>query len=86
MNEVLPVEYYHIVFTLPSQLNLIIRYNDRLLYNLLFKAVKETLLETGRNPDNIGAEIGFLGVLHTWGQNLLDHPHIHCDAPVEVYQ
>ena len=81
MNEVLPVEYYHVVFTLPSQLNLIVKYNERLLYNLLFKAVKETLLEAGRNPDNIGCEIGFLGVLHTWGQNLLDHPHIHCVVP-----
>jgi hypothetical protein len=81
MNNILPVEYYHIVFTLPSQLNLIVRYNERLLYNLLFKTVKETLLEAGKNPDNIGAEIGFLAVLHTWGQNLLDHPHIHCVVP-----
>ena len=81
MNEVLPVEYYHVVFTLPSQLTLIVRYNERIFYNLLFKAVKETLLEAGRNPDNIGCEIGFLAVLHTWGQNLLDHPHIHCVVP-----
>jgi hypothetical protein len=81
MNEILPVEYYHVVFTLPSQLNLIVRYNERLLYNLLFQTVKETLLEAGKNPDNLGAEIGFLAVLHTWGQNLLDHPHIHCVVP-----
>ena len=81
MNEVLPVEYYHIVFTLPSQLNLLVRYNERLLYNLLFMSVKETLLEAGRNTDNLGAEIGFLAVLHTWGQNLLAHPHIHLVVP-----
>ena len=81
MNEILPVDYYHIVFTLPSQLNLIIRYNERLLYDLLFITVKETLLEAGINTDNLGAQIGFLAVLHTWGQNLLDHPHVHCVVP-----
>lgn len=81
MDETLPVEYYHIVFTVPSQLNLIIRYNERLLYNLLFLTVKETLIEAGKNPHNLGAEIGCLSMLHTWGQNLLDHPHIHCVVP-----
>src|SRR5262245_13354863 len=57
------------------------RYHQAELYNLLFRAVSETLREIARNPEHLGAEIGFFGILHTWGQNLLFHPHIHCVIP-----
>ncbi|MCG8573159.1 MAG: IS91 family transposase [Spirochaetes bacterium] len=81
MKELLPVNYYHIVFTLPDLLNPISLVNKKLVYNLLFKCVKETLLEAAGNPKNLGADIGFLTILHTWGQNLQFHPHIHCVVP-----
>src|SRR5215831_13981754 len=80
-NELLAVAYVHVVFTLPQQLSPLILQNKKLLYDLLFRASAETLLEVARNPKHLGAEIGFLSVLHTWGQNLLHHPHIHCVIP-----
>src|SRR5208283_488273 len=79
--ELLPVSYFHIVFTLPHELSALILQNKRLLYDLLFRASAETLLELARDPKHLGAEIGFLGVLHTWGQNLQHHPHIHYVVP-----
>lgn len=81
MEELLPVQYFHVVFTIPDIFNRIALCNKKVVYDLLFKAVKETLLEAAKNPKNLDARIGFLAVLHTWGQNLLDHPHIHCVVP-----
>ena len=79
--ELLATPYFHVVFSLPHQLNALIRQNEVELYNLLFRAVAETLVEVAANPEHLGAEIGFFGILHTWGQNLLFHPHIHCVVP-----
>lgn len=79
--ELLPVGYFHIVFTLPKELSALALRNPAALYGLLFHASAETLLEVARDPQHLGAEIGFLSVLHTWGQNLLHHPHVHCVVP-----
>jgi hypothetical protein len=76
--EILPVKYFHIVFTIPDILNPLVLQNKILLYNILFRATSETLNKAAENPDNLGAIIGFMAVLHTWGQNLMDHPHLHC--------
>jgi len=72
----LPVEYFHVVFTLPDPVNVLLRWNRRLLLNLLFKAVGETLLEFGQR--HLGGEPGITVVLHTWGQTMIEHPHLHC--------
>src|SRR6204780_3267339 len=80
-NELLPVAYVHVVFTLPHQLSQLALQNKKVLYDLLFRASAETLLEIAIDPKHLGAEIGFLSVLHTWGQNLLHHPHVHCVIP-----
>jgi hypothetical protein len=79
--ELLPVPYFHLVFTLPAALGPLILQNPRLLYGLLMQAVAETLLQVAADPRHLGAEIGFLAVLHTWGQNLMHHPHVHCVIP-----
>ena len=79
--ELLPVPYFHIVFTLPHELSALMLQNKRLLYDLLFRASAATLLEVARNPKHLGADIGLLSVLHTWGQNLQHHPHVHCVVP-----
>lgn len=79
--ELLPVPYFHVVFTLPTALAPLALQNPRVLYGLLFRAASETLLEVAANPRHLGARIGFLAVLHTWGQNLLHHPHVHCVVP-----
>lgn len=76
--ELLPITYYHIVFTLPDELNQIILLNKEVMYNILFKSASQTLLKLGRDTKHLGAEIGIISVLHTWGQNLMDHPHLHC--------
>ncbi len=76
--ELLPIKYFHIVFTVPSALNALILQNKRLLYDVLFRAASETLQQAAENPKNLGAQIGFIAVLHTWSQNLMDHPHLHC--------
>lgn len=78
MKDILPVEYYHAVFTVPDTLNKIILYNKKIAYKLLFKAVSKTLLEVAGNKKNLGAKIGFISVMHTWDQLLNFHPHIHC--------
>ena len=75
------VEYYHAVFTLPDELAPVALQNKQVVYNLLFRSVSETLLTLVRDPKRLGAEIGFLAILHTWGQTLLHHPHIHCVIP-----
>jgi hypothetical protein len=77
----LPVEYFHVVFTLPHALSALILQNKRILYDLLFRASAETLLEIAADPKRLGAEVGFLSILHTWGQTLQHHPHIHCVIP-----
>ncbi len=79
--DLLPVEYYHVVFTLPGELGPLVLQNKRCLYGLLFQAVSETLLTVAADPKRLGARIGFLAILHTWGQNLGHHPHVHCVVP-----
>jgi len=79
--ELLPVPYCHVVFTMPEALTLLALQNPQLVYGLLFRAVSQTLLEIAADPRRLGARIGFLAVLHTWSQNLLGHPHIHCVVP-----
>jgi putative transposase/transposase-like zinc-binding protein len=79
--ELLPVEYFHVVFTLPQSLGALAFQNQRVFYGILFKAASETLLRIGADPKHLGARIGFLAVLHTWGQNLHFHPHLHCVIP-----
>ncbi len=66
--------YFHVVFTLPHELNTLCRQNACLLYDLLFNASAETMLEVAANPKRLGAHIGFISILHTWGQNLLLNP------------
>ena len=79
--EVLGVPYFHVVFTLPHELNPLCQYNPEVLYGLLFQTSAATLLEVAADPKHLGAEIGFLSILHTWGSNLLLHPHVHCAIP-----
>lgn len=79
--ELLPVEYFHVVFTVPEEIARIAFYNQRVVYGILFQAAAQALLTIARDPKFLGAEIGFFGILHTWGQNLLHHPHIHFVVP-----
>src|ERR1700689_2613475 len=80
-DELLPVEYFHVVFTLPDTFNALALANKRVVYGVLFDAVSQTLLEVAANPKHLGAKIGFMAILHTWGQNLRLHPHLHCVVP-----
>jgi hypothetical protein len=80
-SELLPVEYFHVVFTIPEQLGFLALQNKRVIYGLLFRAASQTLLEIAADKKYLGAVIGFLAVLHTWGQALQHHPHIHCVIP-----
>lgn len=79
--ELLPTPYFHVVFTLPNHFGPLALQNQRVVYGLLFQAAAETLLEVAANPKHLGAEIGVLAVLHTWGQTLTHHPHVHCVVP-----
>jgi len=79
--ELLPVPYFHVVFTLPHQLAPLGLANQRVVYDLLFQAAAQTLSQIAADPRHLGAKIGFLAVLHTWGQRLNHHPHIHCVVP-----
>ncbi|MGO9646657.1 MAG: IS91 family transposase [Terriglobales bacterium] len=80
--ELLPVDaYFHVVFTLPQEIAQLALQNAREIYRILFRAASETLLTIAADPQHFGADIGFLAVLHTWGQNLHLHPHIHCVVP-----
>src|SRR5260370_5980178 len=76
--ELLNTQYFHVVFTLPQQIATIAYQNKRELYGILFRAAAETLLTIAADPKHLSAEIGFFAVLHTWCQNLLHHPHLHC--------
>jgi len=78
LTRLLPTPYFHVVFTLPEQLQPLGLKNRRVLYGLLFRAASQTLLQLAADPRRLGAQIGFTAVLHTWGQNLLFHPHLHC--------
>ena len=77
----LPVGYFHMVFTIPNEFNTLMLLNQKIMYNVLFKAVSETLLELAKDKKYLDADIGITTILHTWGQNLMYHPHIHCIVP-----
>ncbi len=79
--DLLPVPYFHVVFTLPHKIGALALQNAREIYRILFRAASETLLTIAADPRRLGAAIGFLAVLHTWGQNLHLHPHVHCVVP-----
>ena len=79
--DLLPTPYVHVVFTLPQPLGPVALQNKAEIYGLLFRASAETLLQVAGDPKHLGAEIGFFSVLHTWNQQLLHHPHIHCVVP-----
>jgi hypothetical protein len=79
--ELLPVEYFHVVFTVPAEVAAIAYQNKAAVYDILFRATAETLRTIAAQPRFLGAEIGFIAILHTWGQNLLHHPHLHCVVP-----
>jgi len=79
--ELLDAPYFHVVFTLPQEIEVIAFQNQAVVYDILFRAVSETLRRIAADPKHLGAEIGFLAVLHTWGQNLMHHPHLHCLVP-----
>ena len=79
--ELLPTRYVHVIFTLPHRLAPLALQNKKVIYDLLFRASAETLLEVARDPRHLGAEIGFFSVLHTWSQKLGLHPHVHCVIP-----
>ena len=80
-SELLPVQYFHVVLTLPATLGPLALQNQRVVYGFLFRAAAETLQQIAADPKHLGANIGFLAVLHTWGQNLQYHPHVHCVVP-----
>src|SRR5215469_13671585 len=79
--ELLPCEYFHVVFTLPEPLAKLSLQNKRQMYHLLFRATAETLQTIAADPKHLGAQIGFFCILHTWGQTLTVHPHLHCVVP-----
>lgn len=79
--ELLPVEYFHVVFTVPQEVAAIAYQNKAAVYDILFHATSETLRTIAADSKHLGAEIGFIAILHTWGQNLLHHPHLHCVVP-----
>lgn len=79
--DLLPVDYFHVVFTLPAEIAAIAYQNKAVVYEILFRATAETLRTIAADPKHLGAEIGFIAILHTWGQNLLHHPHLHCVVP-----
>ena len=79
--ELLPVPYFHVVFTLPDKIGRLALQNAEEIYRILFRAASETLLTIAADPRRLGANIGFLAVLHTWGQSLHLHPHLHCVVP-----
>jgi hypothetical protein len=79
--ELLPVEYFHVVFTVPEPIAQIAFYNKKQVYEILFRATAETLLTIARDPKRLGVALGFFAVLHSWGQNLHFHPHLHCVVP-----
>lgn len=81
MGELLPVGYYHLVFTIPHELNPLCQANKKVVYDILFKAASQTVLELAQDPKHLGADTGLVTVLHTWGQAMMQHPHLHCIMP-----
>lgn len=81
VDELLPTDYFHMVFTIPSIFNPLVLQNKKVCYSVLFKAVSETIKEVALNPKRLGAHTGFFCILHTWGQKLTEHPHIHVVIP-----
>lgn len=81
MDELLDVPYFHVVFTIPDTLNPFALRNKAEFYGIMFRAASETLAALAKDPKRLGAQMGFISVLHTWGQNLFDHPHLHCIIP-----
>jgi hypothetical protein len=79
--ELLKVPYFHVVFTLPSELNRLCLYEPKLVYALLFKIAWQVIKGFSSNPKFLGANPGMIAILHTWGQNLSLHPHLHCIVP-----
>jgi len=79
--ELLKVTYFHVVFTIPDILNPLALVNQKIIYGILFKAAAETLITLSKDRKHLGADIGLIAILHTWGQNLSDHPHLHCVVP-----
>ena len=79
--ELLDTQYFHVVFTVPEEIAGIAYQNKKVVYDILFRATSETLRTIAADPKHLGAEIGFFAVLHTWGQNLMFHPHLHCVVP-----
>jgi Putative transposase/Transposase zinc-binding domain len=80
-SELLPVEYFHVVFTMPSPIAAIALQNKAVVYDLIFKAAAETVRVIAADPQHLGAETGMIAILHTWGQTLTHHPHVHCVVP-----
>ncbi len=80
-SDLLPVEYFHVVFTVPQEIAAIALQNKKEVYGILLRTSAATLKQIASDPKHLGAEIGFISVLHTWGQNLLHHPHVHCVVP-----
>jgi len=81
LSKLLPVGYFHVVFSIPHELNTLVLHNQELLYSLLIQSSGHTLTELAKDPKHLGAQIGVTSVLHTWGQNLCFHPHVHCIVP-----
>jgi len=81
MEDLLPIPYYHVVFTLPKELNRLVFMNNAVIYNLLMKASSQTLQQLCASPKYLAVQAGFISVLHTWGQNLTLHPHVHMVVP-----
>jgi ribosomal protein L32 len=79
--ELLPVPYFHVVFTIPEELNMIAYQNQAIVYKILFDTVSQTIMELAADHKYLGAQIGLIAILHTWGQNLMHHPHLHCLVP-----
>ena len=79
--DLLPVPYFHVVFTVPEEIAAIAYQNKAVVYDILFQATAETPQTIAADPKHLGADIGFIAILHTWGQNLLHHPHLHCVVP-----
>jgi hypothetical protein len=77
-DDLLPIQYFHVVFTIPSELNPLVSMNSKVMFDLLFRSASETLTELANDPKHLGAKIGVICILHTWGQSLMGHPHVHC--------
>ena len=78
VERLLPVPYFHVVFTVPSELGPLVYHNQRLMYGLFFTAAAKTIKQIAADPKHLGAEVALTCVLHTWAQNLTFHPHLHC--------